>query len=142
MNLTCTIKNPTLATMVQQITKGIKISVKTKYDGTLYRNYRLYHNFSYYITIENKSLETVQLTDRYWKILDSLNNTEIVEGEGVVGQTPILEPQDTYKYKSGCFLSSSIGAMSGYYRMVNLETNQSFDVTIPTFQLSTPVSLN
>ncbi len=128
--------------MVQQITKGIKISVKTKYDGTLYRNYRLYHNFSYYITIENKSLETVQLTDRFWKIFDSLNTTEVVEGEGVVGQTPILEPQDTYKYKSGCFLLSNTGAMSGFYTMVNIETQQSFDVTIPTFQLSTPVSLN
>ncbi|MEQ6123647.1 Co2+/Mg2+ efflux protein ApaG [Pseudotenacibaculum sp. MALMAid0570] len=128
--------------MVQQITKGIKISVKAKYDGTLYRNYRLYHNFSYYITIENKSLETVQLTDRFWKIFDSLNTIETVEGEGVVGQTPILEPQDTYKYKSGCFLLSNIGAMSGFYTMVNTETQKSFDVTIPTFQLSTPISLN
>ena len=69
--------------MVQQITKGVKVSVKTKYDGTLYRNYRLYHNFNYYITIENKSLDTIQLTDRHWNIYDSLNDTEIVEGEGV-----------------------------------------------------------
>lgn len=135
-------KIPTLASMVQQITKGIKISVKTKYAGTLYRNYRLYHNFSYYITIENTSLQTVQLTNRFWKIFDSLNNTEIVEGEGVVGQTPVLEPQDIYNYKSGCFLSSTIGAMTGYYTMVNIETHQTFEVKIPTFQLSTPVSLN
>lgn len=128
--------------MVQQITKGIKISVQTKYDGTLYRNCQLYHNFSYYVTIENKSLETVQLTDRFWKIFDSLNNTDVVEGEGVVGQTPILEPQDTYKYKSGCYLSSNVGAMSGHYTMVNLETKQNFNVTIPTFQLSTTIALN
>ncbi len=128
--------------MVEQITKGIKISVKTKYDGSLYRNHRLYHNFSYYITIENKSLDTVQLTDRYWKIFDSLNNTEIVEGEGVVGQTPILEPQDSYTYKSGCFLSSGIGSMGGYYTMVNLKTEEDFRVTIPTFQLSTLASSN
>ncbi len=128
--------------MVQQVTKGIKISVRTKYDGTLSRNYMLYHNFSYYITIENKSLETVQLTDRHWEIFDSLNATEIVEGEGVVGQTPILEPQDTYTYKSGCFLLSTIGAMSGFFTMMNLETQENFNVTIPTFQLSTPVSLN
>ncbi len=128
--------------MVQQITKGIKISVKTKYNGTLYRNYRLYHNFSYYISIENKSLETVQLTDRHWEIFDSLNTTEIVEGEGVVGQTPILEPQDVYTYKSGSFLTSSIGSMTGFFKMTNLETNEVFNVKIPTFQLSTPVSLN
>ena len=128
--------------MVQQITKGIKISVKAKYDGTLYRNHNLYHNFSYYITIENKSLETVQLTDRFWKIFDSLNDTEIVEGEGVVGQTPVLEPEDTYKYKSGCFLSSSMGAMMGHYTMLNIATQQTFNVTIPTFQLSNSISLN
>ena len=128
--------------MVEQITKGIKISVKTKYEGTLYRNYRLYQNFSYYITIENKSLDTVQLTDRFWKILDSLNTTEIVEGEGVVGQTPVLAPQDIYTYQSGCFLLSGMGAMSGFFTMLNIDTLQNFHVTIPTFQLSTPVSLN
>ena len=78
--------------MVQQITKGIKISVEVVYDGPLQRNHFSYHNFSYYITIENKSLETVQLTDRFWKIYDSLNYTQIVEGEGVVGQPPVLVP--------------------------------------------------
>ena len=72
--------------MVQQITKGIKISVEVVYDGPLQRNHFLYHNFSYYITIENKSLETVQLTDRFWKIYDSLNYTQIVEGEGSWGK--------------------------------------------------------
>ena len=128
--------------MVQQITKGIKISVEVVYDGPLQRNHFSYHNFSYYITIENKSLETVQLTDRFWKIYDSLNYTQIVEGEGVVGQTPVLVPEDPYRYKSGCFLLSSFGAMSGYYKMLNVETQQIFDVAIPTFQLSTHISSN
>ena len=63
--------------MIQQITKGIKISVKTKFNGTSYRNNRLYYVFAYFITIENKSSETVKLTDRYWKIFASLKNTEI-----------------------------------------------------------------
>lgn len=128
--------------MVEQITKGVKISVKTKYNGSLYRNYRTYHNFSYYVTIENKSLETIQLISRFWKIFDSLNTIDIVEGEGVVGQTPVLEPQDTYTYKSNCFLLSTTGAMSGFYTMMNLDTHNNFDVAIPTFQLSTPVLLN
>lgn len=128
--------------MVEQITKGIKISVKTKFDGTTYRNYRLYYNFGYYITIENKSLETVQLTERFWRIFDSLNDTEYVQGEGVVGQTPVLEPNDTYTYKSFCLLSSQKGAMNGYFTMLNTQSMESFRVTIPTFQLSTPVALN
>lgn len=128
--------------MVEQITKGIKISVKTKFDGTTYRNYRLFYNFSYFITIENKSSETVQLTERFWRIFDSLNETEFVQGEGVVGQTPILEPHDTYTYKSFCLLTSQTGSMSGYFTMQNTLSLEKFKVTIPTFQLSTPVSLN
>ncbi len=128
--------------MVQQITKGIKISVKTKYNGTNYRNNKLYYIFAYYVTIENKSSETLQLTDRFWKIFDSLNNTEIVKGEGVVGQTPILEPNDNYTYNSGCFLKSTMGAMKGYYTMKNIENLEEFKVYIPTFQLPTPILSN
>lgn len=128
--------------MVQQITKGIKISVDTKYKGTSYRNNRLYYMFAYIITIENTSLETVKLTDRFWKIYDSLNKTEIVSGEGVVGQTPILKPNDIYTYSSGCFLESNMGAMKGFYTMINLETYDQFKVFIPTFQLITPILLN
>tara|TARA_B110000091_G_C13672338_1_gene414282 strand:- start:552 stop:938 length:387 start_codon:yes stop_codon:yes gene_type:complete len=128
--------------MIQQITKGIKISVKTKYNGTSYRNNRLYYIFAYFITIENKSSETVQLTDRFWKIFDSLNITEIVKGEGVVGQTPVLRPNDVYTYNSGCFLESKMGAMKGYYTMKNIKTFEEFKVFIPTFQLSTPILSN
>lgn len=128
--------------MVEQITKGIKISVKTKYNGTSYRNNRLYYVFAYFITIENNSLLTVKLTDRFWKIFDSLNKTEIVEGEGVVGLTPILKPNDHYSYSSGCFLESNMGSMKGYYSMKVIETAEKFKVIIPTFQLSIPVLSN
>ncbi|SDR69234.1 ApaG protein [Polaribacter sp. KT25b] len=128
--------------MVEQITKGIKISVKTKYNGIKYLNHRLFYAFSYFITIENKSSETVQLTTRFWEIIDSLNDTEIVEGEGVVGQTPILQPNDNYTYSSGCYLESSIGAMKGYYIMKDCNTLEEFKVFIPTFQLTNPVLSN
>jgi ApaG protein len=128
--------------MVEQITKGIRISVKTKFNGTSYRNNRLYYVFSYFITIENRSSQTVKLTDRYWKVFDSLNKTEIVEGEGVVGQTPTLKPNDTYSYSSGCFLESTIGAMKGFYDMQNVNTLETFKVYIPTFQLLTPILSN
>lgn len=128
--------------MFQQITKGIKISVKTVYNGMAYRENREYYAFSYFITIENKSTSVVQLTQRFWNIFDSLNDPEFVEGNGVVGQTPILEPNDLYNYKSHCFLTSPIGAMSGFYKMTNKETQEEFMVTIPTFQLITTPTLN
>jgi ApaG protein len=94
------------------------------------------------INIENRSSETVKLTDRFWKIYDTLNTTEIVSGEGVVGQTPILKPNDTYTYSSGCFLESNMGAMKGFYTMINLDTFEQFKVIVPTFQLSTPLVSN
>lgn len=128
--------------MVEQITKGIKISVETKFNSISTRNNNAYYVFSYVITIENNSQQTVKLTDRFWKIYDSLNKTEIVSGEGVVGQTPTLKPNDIYTYSSGCFLQSNIGAMKGFYTMINLDNFEQFKVFIPTFQLTTPVLLN
>ncbi|MDB4009882.1 Co2+/Mg2+ efflux protein ApaG [Polaribacter sp.] len=128
--------------METQITKGIKISVETTFKGTSLSNHTLYYAFSYAITIENKSNETVQLTDRYWEIFDSLNQIEVVAGEGVVGQSPILKPYEKYTYSSGCFLTSNMGAMRGFYSMTNQETLEQFKVMIPTFQLTNPLLLN
>ena len=128
--------------MVQQITKGIKISVRTNYDGTLYRDERLYYAFSYYITIENLSNDTVQLLSRQWNIFDSLSNTELVEGEGVVGELPTIKPQKKYTYRSNCFLNSPIGAMKGFFNMINFSTTKKFKVHIPTFQLVVSNVLN
>ncbi|WP_438977770.1 Co2+/Mg2+ efflux protein ApaG [Polaribacter sp.] len=128
--------------MVEQITQGVKISVKTKYNGTSYRNNRLYYVFAYFVTIENYSSKTIELTHRFWEIFDSLNKTEFVEGEGVIGQTPVLKPNDTYSYSSGCFLESNVGAMKGFYTMKDIKTFEQFKVTIPTFQLATPILSN
>lgn len=128
--------------MVEQITQGVKISVKTKYNGTSYRNNRLYYVFAYFITIENYSSKTIELTHRFWEIFDSLNKTEFVEGEGVIGQTPVLKPNDTYSYSSGCFLESNVGAMKGFYTMKDVKTFEQFKVAIPTFQLATPILSN
>jgi ApaG protein len=128
--------------METQITKGIKISVQTTFKGTSMSNHTLYYAFSYTIIIENRSNETVQLTDRHWEIFDSLNRTEIVTGEGVVGQSPILKPSEKYTYTSGCFLTSNLGAMKGFYSMTNQVTFEQFKVMIPTFQLTNPLSLN
>ena len=124
--------------MVQQVTNGIKISVISNFEGTTYRNYKLYFGFSYQVTIENQSNETVQLLERHWKIFDSLNNIEIVEGSGVIGKKPVLKPSQIHTYKSNCYLTSPIGAMKGYYKMINFTTSKTFKVFIPTFQLMVP----
>lgn len=128
--------------MVTQITRGIKISVLTSFEGTYFKNYKIHFAFSYEITIENHSKDSVQLNTRHWEILDSLNDIEIVDGEGVIGKKPVLKPGEKYTYSSGCLLSSPFGAMSGYFIMVNFTTTKTFKVIVPTFKLSAPFALN
>lgn len=128
--------------MVQQITSGIKISVKTHFEGTFYKNYKIHFAFGYKVTIENQSKDSVQLTSRFWKIKDALNYTEVVEGEGVVGKKPVLLPGEKHVYSSGCLLSSPFGSMNGHYNMVNFTSTKKFKVIIPSFKLSAPFALN
>jgi ApaG protein len=78
--------------MIHQVTSGIKISVETNFEGTFYKNYKMHYAFGYKITIENQSKDSVQLTSRFWSIKDALNNTEIVQGEGVIGKNRFLNP--------------------------------------------------
>ncbi|WP_139958901.1 Co2+/Mg2+ efflux protein ApaG [Flavicella sediminum] len=128
--------------MVQKVTKGIKISVHTNYEGLHVRNENKLYAFSYFITIENQSSDIVQLISRKWEIFDSLNEKEIVIGDGVIGQIPILEPKETYTYRSNCFLDSSIGSMKGHFNMINFTSKTQFKVHIPTFQLTVNEVLN
>ncbi|AWH84879.1 Co2+/Mg2+ efflux protein ApaG [Flavobacterium album] len=128
--------------MVSQVTRGIKISVSTSFEGTYFKNYKIQFAFSYEITIENHGKDSVQLNTRHWEIFDSLNDIEIVDGEGVIGKKPVLKPGEKHTYSSGCLLASPFGAMRGYFSMVNFTTTRTFKVIVPTFRLSAPFALN
>jgi ApaG protein len=128
--------------MVTQITKGIKISVLTSFEGTYFKNYKIHFAFSYQVSIENQSKDSVQLTSRHWEIYDALNQNEVVDGEGVVGKKPVIKPGEIYTYSSGCLLNSPIGAMKGYFNMINFTSTKSFKVIIPTFKLSATFAIN
>lgn len=128
--------------MVTQITRGIKISVNTSFEGTYFKNYKIHFAFSYEITIENYSKDSVQLISRHWEIFDSLNEIEMVDGEGVIGKKPVLKPGETHTYSSDCLLSSPHGAMKGFFNMINFTTTKNFRVIVPVFRLSAPYALN
>ncbi|WP_158729542.1 MULTISPECIES: Co2+/Mg2+ efflux protein ApaG [unclassified Flavobacterium] len=128
--------------MVSQITRGIKISVLTSFEGTYFKNYKIHFAFSYVITIENHSKDSVQLISRHWEIFDSLNDNEIVDGEGVIGKKPVLKPGEQHTYSSGCLLSSPYGAMKGHFNMINFTSTRNFKVIVPTFRLCAPFALN
>ena len=128
--------------MVSQITRGIKISVLTSFEGTYFKNYKIHFAFSYVVTIENHSKDSVQLTSRHWEIFDSLNDLEVVDGEGVIGKKPVLKPGENHTYSSGCLLSSPYGAMNGHFYMINFTTTKTFKVIVPTFRMCAPFALN
>jgi ApaG protein len=128
--------------MVQQVTRGIKISVETTFEGTFYKNYKMHFAFGYKVTIDNQSKDSVQLMARHWKIQDALNTPEVVNGEGVIGKKPVLKPGESHTYSSGCLLTSPFGSMEGHYQMVNFTTTKKFRVKIPAFKLSAPFALN
>jgi len=128
--------------MITQVTKGIKVSVHTTFEGTFFKNYKMHYAFGYTITVENQSKETVQLTARHWDIFDSLKEMETVDGEGVIGKKPVIQPGKTHTYSSGSLLASPIGAMKGFFQMVNLGSTEKFLVEVPTFKFTAPFALN
>lgn len=128
--------------MVSQITKGIKITVRTSFEGAYFKNMKIHFAFVYDISIENNSKETVQLHTRHWEIKDALNEIQFVDGEGVVGEQPIIRPGCTHRYQSGCLLTSPFGTMKGYFLMINLSDSKRFRVYIPAFKLCAPFALN
>ncbi|RFC53449.1 Co2+/Mg2+ efflux protein ApaG [Brumimicrobium aurantiacum] len=128
------------------ITKGIKITVTALFRSDLTQLKKNLYFFNYSIKIENLSHNRVQLISRYWRIVDSLAPTRIIEGEGVIGEQPVLEPGETHTYTSGCDLSSSLGFMEGYYNFstINDEGNKTVDfkVDVPRFSLEYGGKLN
>lgn len=95
--------------------------------------------WSYHIRIENGSDLSVQLLSRSWRIVDGRGTVHEVHGEGVVGETPLIAPDGSFDYVSGCPLDTPSGAMSGSYRMVD-EDGAVFDVMIPRFSLIAPAN--
>ena len=93
--------------------------------------------WSYTVEIENHGQETVQLISRHWIITDAMNRIEEVQGEGVVGEQPVLAPREAFRYSSGCPLQTPSGTMRGSYRMMT-DAGEPFDIEIPEFSLHLP----
>lgn len=128
--------------MTRTITHGIEISVSCRYWPEQSVPKENLYFFVYFITIINRSETTVQLLKRHWDIFDSNGEKRYVDGDGVVGETPVLEPGQSFEYNSGCNLSTELGYMAGHYVMKKLTDESEFKVEIPRFQLIVPSKLN
>ncbi|WP_324676566.1 Co2+/Mg2+ efflux protein ApaG [Hymenobacter sp. GOD-10R] len=123
-------------------TQGVTVSVTTNYLPDYSSPSQEHYVFAYKIDIQNNSEYTVKLLRRHWYIYDANGVVREVEGEGVVGQQPSLEPGDSHQYVSGCNLKSGLGKMRGTYQMERLVDGRTFMVEIPEFTLVVPYRLN
>lgn len=128
--------------MISKISEGITVSVETYYQPEYSNPVNSEFMFAYRITIDNNNTFPVKLMRRHWHIYDSNGSLREVEGEGVVGVQPQINPGESYQYVSGCNLRSEIGKMSGTYQMENVNNKKSFDAVIPAFDMCTPFKLN
>ena len=128
--------------MEVKITKGIKISVECNYQEEQSNPAKRQFAFSYQVTIENQSQHTVQLLKRHWFIFDASAIRREVEGDGVIGEQPVLKPGESHSYISWCPLQSGIGTMRGYYTMTRITDGAQFKVEVPQFNMMAPVMMN
>lgn len=125
---------------VTKTTEDIEVRVRPTYchaDSSPRENLFIWN---YEITIHNHSCKTVQLLNRFWKIIDACGQVQEVHGPGVVGERPIIAPGDEYKYVSMTHLPTSQGQMVGHYEMIS-DHSRPFRVDIPLFRLQHPVRL-
>lgn len=119
-------------------TEGIRVQVVPRFsladsapeDGTFV--------FTYHVNVSNESDAPAQLMFRHWHIHDSAGEDSIVDGEGVIGEQPHLEPGDSHEYRSYCVLRSPVGFMEGYYTFVRADGTE-FRVDVPRFELQGPL---
>jgi len=97
--------------------------------------------FAYTVRIRNTGEEAAQLISRHWVITDANNKIEEVQGLGVVGEQPTLQPGQSFEYTSGCPLETPVGSMRGTYHCVGADGTQ-FNADIPEFVLSVPSTLH
>jgi len=128
--------------MVTPIMQGVSINVHTAYKGNYVQGEQANYLFSYYIDIENKTNYTIKLLRRHWYIFDSSGEYSEVEGEGVIGQQPVLFPGEVFEYESACNLNTDMGKMYGTYLFERTDDKFTFMVQIPEFELISPYRLN
>lgn len=128
--------------MVSKISEGVEVSVEIFYQQDYSNPLNQEYMFAYRVTIENHNTFSIKLLRRHWFIFDSNGEHKEVEGEGVIGIQPILQPNENYQYVSGCNLKTEMGKMHGTYLMENQNNMERFYVKIPSFEMIVPFKYN
>ena len=127
--------------MSDTTTRGVRIQVRSAYVPERSSPRDSHYFFAYRVRISNVGEDTVQLVSREWIISDGDGNEERVRGPGVVGEQPVLAPNEAFEYTSFCPLRTPIGAMRGTYQMVSA-SGARFEAVIAAFSLAVPTAVN
>jgi ApaG protein len=127
------------STMYRATTRGIEVQVTPRFLAERSSPENGYYFWAYTIEITNRGSATVQLKTRHWKITDAHGKLQEVRGAGVVGETPTLEPGESFEYTSGVPLPTPSGFMTGSYGM-EMAGGEGFDIDIPAFSLDSAQS--
>jgi ApaG protein len=119
------------------ITRGIAVSVEPAYLEARSSPGSSQYFWAYRVIIQNQGRETVQLLNRHWMITNARGELTEVKGPGVVGEQPVLKPDESFEYTSGAPLDTPSGMMGGAYQM-ETGSGERFDIEIPTFSLDRP----
>ena len=125
---------PDLAPLSDAVTHNVKVEVLSQYSKENSKPTQGEWVFEYTVRITNMGTETIQLVSRHWIITDATDQVREVQGPGVVGEQPVLAPEQAFQYSSWCPLSTPIGMMQGTYQMVRTN-GETFDVVIAPFGL-------
>lgn len=118
-----------------RLSEGIRVTVRPVYLRDQSDPAAQHYVFAYYVRIENVGTQPSQLVSRRWLIHDEIGEDTEVEGNGVVGEQPVITPGQVHEYQSFCVLKSGEGYMEGQYHFLRADGTQ-FDAAIPRFQLS------
>ncbi len=127
--------------MIQQQSPSITCQVHTRYVEEQSQPEKNRYIFAYTITIRNLSQKPVQLISRRWLITDANGKQLTIEGDGVVGEQPVIEPMQEYTYTSGTALETPLGVMQGHYVMLD-EQSEQFLAEVSPFRMAIPNILN
>ncbi len=123
--------------MYNSITSDISVSVLPVYIDERSKPEEGMYFWAYRVVVENRSEDSVQLLSRYWHITDGNGSIEEVNGAGVVGEQPVIEPGESFEYTSGCPLDTPSGIMVGHYIMQKSDES-TIKIAIPAFSLDWP----
>ena len=118
-------------------TAGVTVRVSVSYLPEQSEPARGRWFWAYHVRIENEGAQAVQVLTRHWIITDGRGARHTVEGEGVVGEQPVIQPGGSFDYVSGCPLATPTGSMQGSYHVIGAD-GSAFDVAIPKFALTAP----